>query len=247
MNYFKNYILNGKGIAAIYIAFAALLVTLFISLAVSSFYDITASKAGALAARVAPIKIENGVITVPENQVIVDQVLLTKKEYLPIIIDTTKDYIETSGMRPGIYLSRTKAFLKSERKIEIREYPDSFTLEKRDYTEDLKEYKTPVLVVCAVIAFIFSFFWIFLYNLLLALLSYIVSAAVKKDYSFEQRVRLSVLIYILISFAEIPLAFTSTFLSALSKILIICILQAVFMLNDKRQQDNVPPMPEKQG
>ena len=140
MNKIRNYILNGKGIAAKYLAILSLILTIVITIFFSIIYNVAAEKIGVVPTRIGEIKIENGVIVSPEKQLIRDAFVFDDNMQLPLIIDTRTDSINTASLGTGVYLSRSKIYVKSDRKTEIYDYPEALTIEKRDYTDDIKNY-----------------------------------------------------------------------------------------------------------
>lgn len=130
MNKIRNYILNGKGIAAKYLAILSLILTIVITIFFSIIYNVAAEKIGVVPTRIGEIKIENGVIVSPEKQLIRDAFVFDDNMQLPLIIDTRTDSINTASLGTGVYLSRSKIYVKSDRKTEIYDYPEALTIEK---------------------------------------------------------------------------------------------------------------------
>lgn len=240
MNSLKNYILFGKGIAAKYIALLSLLFTVLICFGLGDYYNFIAEQFGAIPNRIAPLEIKNGVLTQPTNQILKDEIFLddAKSFSLPIVIDATTDSIETSDLPQGIYLSRTKIYVKSNSKTEVRNFPQngSFLLEPRDYTNEIMDYKFVILAYCTLILFVIFFLWMLLYTLVVAVCSYLVSAILRKDYTLDQRMRLSFLLLVFISACEFVGVFFGYSLSFFMKLLIILVLQALFMIKGYSQK-----------
>lgn len=246
MNSLKNYIFNGKGIAAKYIALLSLLFVLVICFGLGGYYNFLAEQFGALPSRLAPLEIKNGVLTQPANQILKDEIFLdeAKSFSFPIVIDGTTDNIETSDLPQGIYLSRTKLYIKSNSKTEVREFPQnsSLLLEPRDYTNEIMDYKFISLAYCALILFMIFFFWMLLYTYVIALCSYLVSIFFRKKYSLDLRMRLSFSLLVLISACEFIGALMGLSFSFFVKLLFLLVLQALFMLKDSEdssENDNL--------
>lgn len=241
MNKIRNYILNGKGIAAKYLAILSLVLTIVITIFFSIIYNVAAEKIGVVPTRTGEIKIENGVIVSPEKQLIRDAFVFDDNMQLPLIIDTRTDSINTASLGTGVYLSRSKIYVKSDRKTEIYDYPETLTIEKRDYTDDIKSYNAYASANVFVITFFVVLFWLLLYTMLLSFVSHIVSAIIKKPLAFEQRMRLSAIVLIIYQIGSFVLKFAGITISFFTGLIIMAALQAVFMSSRDENIEILPP------
>lgn len=119
----------------------------------------------------AEIKIENGSYCQSREATYPGCFVFDDNMQLPLIIDTRTDSINTASLGTGVYLSRSKIYVKSDRKTEIYDYPEALTIEKRDYTDDIKNYNAYASAYVFVITFFVVLFWLLLYTMLLSFVS----------------------------------------------------------------------------
>ncbi len=226
----KNYILNGRGLGVKVLALFSLFLSLLYLITFNFFYNNVMIDAGGLLERLAPIEIENGTIVAPYNQIIKEKAsYFDNKVSYPVVLDTTADEIDLKGLPDGVYISRRYTYLHFANNTQIYAHPEKMTIEKNDYAGWLKNESFSIKSFFGAAILVFCFAFSFVFCLLLAYLSYLVSFIVQKNYVFSQRMRLSTLLYIFVSVLQMFLSFATISVSLPAFVAVICLLQGVFM------------------
>lgn len=208
MNKIKGYILNGQGIGAFVLFALAFVVSVYLAIFLRSGLIETIPLMQDVADKVLPIEIKNGVVVNPENTVKVIDFNENDIENnaedddenikLPVlVIDTTKDTLDTAGLAQGLYLSRTALYaVKTDevRTIKLQESAN-LILPKQDYTEYFKTAIKWTALATAACGTIIAFLVFVILTLFYAYLAGVAAWINKTTLAFDVRMRLSSVLF----------------------------------------------------
>lgn len=227
-----NYIVNGTGIGAKYIFIFSVVMAIAAAITIRTSGIALIPLAQNVSDQMLPIRVENGIVVEPYNTVKTAKIDLEgmKSPYLlPLVIDTTKDTLNTADLKNGLYLSRTTLYTVANNETRIRKLSGSFVLEKKDYTDFFKSSVNWIAAVSGFIGIAFWFIAYFLLSLFYSVCAMGVSALAAKKFDFDQRMRLSVLSLITVYVVFIPIEWAGFAPSKLLFFLAVIILQSLIV------------------
>lgn len=227
MNKILNYIQNGRGLGIKIILILTLIISTYVSVAVKTGGTDLIPYAQQIADQMLPIKVENGVIVDPVDT-IRTATLGDSGFTLPFVIDTTTDTLDTSKLKQGVCLSRTTLYTVNNNEVRIKKLQGSFELPQQDYTDFFNSVLNWIAVISFVLVMIFGFLSYFITCLIYALCAILVAKLTKNTYSFDQRMRLSVICFVAAEIIFIPLSFMAINSKLLFFIVVIA-LQGFFL------------------
>lgn len=196
-----NYILKGQGLGIKFL----LLLSLIISLSLAILLKIEGTPlipyAQNIADQMLSIKIENGVVTQPQDILRTAKIQLDDSQEInfPLVLDTridTFDSSELNQLQDGIYMTRTAIYSINKGQTKIQALSGSFDFEKKDYTNIFKRMLTYASIFLGISGIFFMFIYYFIASIFYAFCAQLISIIFKKRYTFEQRMRLAVLSFI---------------------------------------------------
>lgn len=189
-----NYVANAQGLGIkfllLYSFILGLIIALFIRIQGPDYIPFAQS----LADQMLPLKIENGVVVEPVNAVKKAKLNIGNDTIdLPLIIDTTVDKLDASKLRDGVYMTRTTLYSINNNQIRINELQGDIDLPRRNYTDAFKTFLnwSSGLFLIFGTAVLFVFF--FILSIFYAFCAGILSWFMRKKFSFDLRMRSSVL------------------------------------------------------
>ena len=199
MSTLVNYIKSGRGCGVRYLLLFALAVSVFIGVEIKMLGNALVPAAQDVADKILPLKFENGVIVEPDNVLKSFAIEADNQVVFPIIFDTTVDTIETSGLQPGIYISKKSLYavgLHGTKTLDFSDITQSTLLSAGNYVDLFEMIATYVAVLTA----IGIFFVIMAVYLLLvafcALCSQFMTKMMKNAWNFVPLMRLNTLTFI---------------------------------------------------
>ena len=141
-----NYISRGQGLGLKFL--------LLFSLIVAVFYAVGTKFAGDQF--FLPIRIENGIVTEPENTVknytfVLGEGKVPDAESFNLTMDTTVDSLDTSGLKEGLYLTKRALYVVQRTQTRVYELEDSSYFPQGDYTDTFHSVVNwDVVFVCLV-------------------------------------------------------------------------------------------------
>lgn len=136
-----NYISRGQGLGIKFLLLFSLIVAVFYAVgtkfAGDQFFVPAAQKA---ADAFLPIRIENGIVTEPENTVknytfVLGEGKVPDAESFNLTMDTTVDSLDTSGLKEGLYLTKRALYVVQRTQTRVYELEDSSYFPQGDYTD----------------------------------------------------------------------------------------------------------------
>ena len=121
-----NYISRGQGLGIKFLLLFSLIVAVFYAVgtkfAGDQFFVPAAQKA---ADAFLPIRIENGIVTEPENTVknytfVLGEGKVPDAESFNLTMDTTVDSLDTSGLKEGLYLTKRALYVVQRTQTRVR-------------------------------------------------------------------------------------------------------------------------------
>lgn len=227
MNKILNYIQNGRGLGVKVLLILTLIISVYVSVIVKTGGTDLIPYAQQIADQILPVKVENGVIVNPVDTVRT-ATLGDSGFRLPFVLDTTTDTLDTSKLSQGVYISRTTLYTVNNNEVRIKKLQGSFELPQQDYTDFFNSVLNWIAVISFIIVMVFGFLSYFITCLIYSWCAILVAKLTKNSYSFDQRMRLSVVCFVTTEIIFIPL----TFLDISSKMLffiIVITLQGFFL------------------
>lgn len=189
-----NYVANAQGLGIRYLLLFSLILSVFLGLFIRFAGTDYIPYAQNLADQMLPVKVENGKIVDPVNTVRQAHLNISGEEIkLPFILNTTVDKLNPSRLSDGIYITRTAVYSINKNQIRINELEGNFELPRADYTEAFTSLLGWTAVICAVFGAAFIFLFLFILSIFYATCAYFLAAAMKKKFSFDLRMRSSVI------------------------------------------------------
>lgn len=197
-----NYISRGQGLGIKFLLLFSLIVAVFYAIGTKfvgdQFFVPAAQKA---ADAFLPIRIEDGVVTEPQNTVknytfVLGEEKVPDAESFNLTMDTTVDSLDTSGLKEGLYLTRRALYVVQRNQTRVYELEDSSYFPQGDYTDTFHSVVNWAVVFVGLFGFVAFFILYFIVVIFYATCSYIVSAIFRKQYDFDLRMRLSTLAFI---------------------------------------------------
>ena len=192
-----NYIIKGQGLGVKYI----LLASVIISFIFSAYIRINGAElvpyANDIINQMLPLKIENGVVVEPKNTIRVAQLKSGDVSVpLPIVLDTTIDTLNTDHAAQGFYLTRTAFYVINDNEVRMHSLDEDVDLVQDDYSNDIKSALTWTAVSLFFLGILFIFVTYFIAAIFYALCAQLLGLLFRKKYSFDLRMRLSVLCFL---------------------------------------------------
>lgn len=202
-----QYILNGKGIGLLFLLLLSLIMAIYFTIAIRSGGKSFIPFAQEAADQILPIKIEKGVVVTPAETVKTFPIKFNKEGTIsyPLVIDTTQDTLDTTTLKPGIYLSKTSLYTVKDNEVRVMKLQDNLEIPQGDYTEFFQSVLNWFSLFVGLFGALILFAVYLLLGVFYAWCSYIVSAVFSKKYDFSQRMRLGILSMLTVYLVFIPL------------------------------------------
>ncbi len=244
MNVILNYIARGQGLGIKYLLLFSLIVTVFFSVTIKQAGDDTFVPAAQEAAdEFLPIRIENGVVTEPKDTVKIHSFNLgdddqDDADWFNLKMDTTVDYMNTAGLKQGIYLTKRAIYAVNNDQTRVYNLENSAYFPKKDYTDTFRSILNWTIVGLGIFGFFAFFIFYFIAVIFYATCSYVISAIFRKQYNFDLRMRLSTLAFIATNIVFTVLGWFG-FSSSLIFLLAVLALEAL-VIKDLPSQEQQP-------
>ena len=192
-----NYIIKGQGLGVKYILLASFIISLVFSIFIRVKGNDLVPYANDIINQMLPLKIENGVVVEPQNTIRVAHLQSGNVAIpLPIVMDTTIDTLDTSKAEKGFYLTRTAFYVINDNEVRMHTLDEDVDLVQDDYTDDIKSVLTGTAVTLFFIGILFIFITYFIATIFYALCAQILELFFGKKYTFDTRMRLSVVCFL---------------------------------------------------
>lgn len=192
-----NYIIKGQGLGVKYILLASFIISLVFSIFIRVKGNDLVPYANDIINQMLPLKIENGVVVEPQNTIRVAHLQSGNVAIpLPIIMDTTIDTLDTSKAEKGFYLTRTAFYVINDNEVRMHTLDEDVDLVQDDYTDDIKSVLTGTAVTLFFIGILLIFITYFIATIFYALCAQILGLFFGKKYTFDTRMRLSVVCFL---------------------------------------------------
>lgn len=202
-----QYILNGKGIGLLFLLLLSLIMAIYFTIVIrnggKSFIPIAQDTAD----QILPIKIENGIVVTPSETIKNIPIKFNKEGTIsyPLVIDTTQDTMDTTTLKPGIYLSKTSLYTVKNGEIRVIKLQDNLEIQQGDYTKFFQSVLNWFSLLVGLFGALILFAVYLLLGVFYAWCSYAVSAVFSKKYDFSQRMRLGILSMLTVYLVFLPL------------------------------------------
>ena len=207
-----NYIVHGKDSGAFLLFVLAFFAAIYMSFDFRAPMLDMVPYAQEQADKMLPITVEDGKVidpvqTVREVDLFTHDDENTKDDGLVFVLDTTLDELTNTDQLPeGFYLTRSYFYHVDKNNLDRTRLEGSFTLEKKDYTESLKNYVDFAVLLTAALAlvvmFIYFLFWAWFYTFL----AWIIATLLQFKTTFYFKMRLTCVVFCLVSVLEFILA-----------------------------------------
>lgn len=220
-----SYVLKGKGIGLRYLFVLACLIGVYAGFQVHKYFSIALPYMQNVVYDVAPIRMENGKIVVPEGTK--KEILVAEDEAnrLMFVLDTTTDRLDSFPQGFGWYLTQSKLYAVMPGKTQSFDLKGNFDLERKDYLPIMEKY---VKIGGAVFGF-FAFGFVWLYSLLMVLFYTLVFALVgriaRHRLDFMPAMRLNTVLFIGVTAIELGLSYSGVAVDRLAFFLMMVIAQ----------------------
>ena len=211
-----NYILNGKGIGALFLLALSVLCVLIISLSFSLSTKEIVEKTQEVSEKLLPIKIENHIMVEPANEKR-EASFSVGGEQINFVVDPTVDALDISSLKQGIYMSRKNVYFISDVDAKVEAYAENLNLPQGDYRDTISQLLSMIKWSVIAVAFVALFLVFLIFSLFYAFCAGIIGSLMKKALSFDARMRLSsvclsgvILLLILLSLVGINLGLLAT-------------------------------------
>ena len=192
-----NYIIKGQGLGIKYILLASFIISLIFSLFIRINGADLVPYANDIINQMLPLKIENGVVVDPQNTIRVAHLKSGNVAIpLPIVLDTTIDTLDTTKAEKGLYLTRTAFYVINDNEVRMHTLDEDVDLIQDDYTNDIKSVLTWTAVSIFFIGILLTFIAYFILAVFYALCAQLLELIFRKKYSFDTRMRMSVLSFL---------------------------------------------------
>ena len=194
MNKILNYISGGKGIGAVLILLLSALISVYFSLMARTAVINSIPYLQMIADEILPISMVDGTITVPQNTKKVYPIYSDEKsEDVSFTIDTTSDSLDTTNLKSGLYLTLSYFYAVDNSKGEIKstKLKGSIRLDKKDYTNILKDNVKWIVMAIFTLSMISYFIVYFLLTMFYAFCAGIAAKVSNKNLDFDKKMRLS--------------------------------------------------------
>lgn len=239
-----NYIASAQGLGIRYLLLFSLILSVILGLFIRFGGTDYIPYAQQIADQMLPLKIENGKITDPVNTVRQAHLDIEGEEIkLPFVINTTVDKLNPSRLSDGIYITRTAIYSINKNQIRINELEGNFDLPRTDYTEAFTSLLTWTAVICAMFGAAFIFLFLFALSIFYATCAYFLAAAMKKKFSFDLRMRSSVISLLTVYVVLYGLAFIGISSGKMAFFLAVMILEYLLLKNVPSDTEDVQKEP----
>lgn len=209
MNKILNYIANGKGLGLKFVLLFAFVVSIIFAVIIKVEGTKMVPYAQSITNQILPIKVENGVVTDPQDTLKVVNVGVDKdgKSVFSITIDTRVDTLDTAQLNNGVYLTATNIYIVGQNEVRVKKLVGDVDLQQGDYTPKFNQminwFSLGFSIFATAILFVFYYVLIVIY----AFCAFIVAKINSKKFEFDLRMRLSTLCVIATYIVSIALAF----------------------------------------
>ncbi|MBP5399491.1 MAG: DUF1189 family protein [Alphaproteobacteria bacterium] len=238
MNKILNYIKNGKGCGLKFLLLYSLILSIIFGIEIKVLGDNFVPEMQSAAEKLLPVKIENGTIIEPNNEI--KSVNLNFGGVIfPLVLDTTVDTIDPIGLNPGIYIARKALYSVSEKDIRVIDFQENMDLLQGNYTDLFKKIVWFISIITVFIAWIMPFVGYTLCAVLYAFCGQFIAKVKKLSLDFAAAMRLAVVAYlptllIVLALNLVRLHFSFWFTSTAVLLLEYIIVSA--MLPDDKQE-----------
>ena len=195
MNKIKNYVLQGRGIGAIWLFAFALLLSLWVAHKLNVILPQSVPYIQQLADDALPIKIKNGHVVEPQNEVKLLSYTVLGAPFT-VGIDTTKDVLEEGKHAPGLYLTKSYLYTVSDKEIRRQDLVADLDLPKQDYTPAFNKVIRWIVGSVAVLGPVLAFFYFLIGVLLYAFCTGLACFLNKNELTFKAKMRLNTVLFI---------------------------------------------------
>ena len=209
MEKIMNYIVRGQGLGIKFLLLFSLISTIILSVNIKNISDeyfVPAAQEAANA--ILPIKVENGEIVEPLNVVKKHTITFGENEdaeHLDITLDTTAYDLDLSDLSEGVYITRTSVYAVRDNETKVYKIEGTYELPQGDYSEFISSTLNWTILAVGVVIFLGLSLLLFIAAIFYATCSYLVSMIMRKKYSYDLRMRLTVLAFITTYVVFIPL------------------------------------------
>ena len=194
MNKILNYIKNGRGYGLKFLILYSLLLSVIFAFQIKGLGDDFVPEMQNAADKILPIKIENGAIIEPNNEI--KSVNLNFGGIIfPFVLDTTVDTIDPIGLKPGIYVTRKALYSVSDKDTRVVDFQQNMDLLQGNYVSLFKKVVWAVTIITALIGWFIPFLGYALCAILYAFCGKLVAKCKKMPINFATAMRLSVVCY----------------------------------------------------
>ena len=194
-----NYITRSEGLGIKIIMLASFIVSLIFSLYLRIAGADLVPLANDVINQMLPIKIENGVVVSPVNTVRIAHIETADAAFpLPLVLNTNIDTLDTTNVEPGIYLTRTAIYAVNDHEVRMYPYEGDFEAVPADYTDGILSALSWTAVITFFISLLVIFVTYFIAALFYSICAQILGLILSKKISFDSRMRLSVLCFMVV-------------------------------------------------
>lgn len=201
MDKINNYILKNNGIGALVLLTLSAVYGLYYSITSSDMIETSIPYIQEIIEEVTPIKVVNGVVVTPADTYKDIKLIKGLKGAPSIIIDTTRDSLDTTNLPEGIYLTRKNFYTVSANEVRSKALAGNFELPREDYTKvmyaSVKWIALGIMVGFTIVLFFTYLLLMLFYTLVLK----IAERINKKTLSFDESMRLNAVLFAGLSIA----------------------------------------------
>lgn len=195
MNKILNYIKFGKGCGLKFLLLYSLVLSIILAVQIKGLGDNFVPEMQNAAEQLLPIKIENGAIVEPNNEI--KSVNLNFNGIIfPLVLDTTVDTIDPIGLKPGIYVARKALYSVSDKDTRVIDFQENMDLPFGNYISLFKKVVWAVALFAALIGWMVPFVGYALCAVLYAFCGQLVAKCKKLPINFATAMRLACVAYI---------------------------------------------------
>lgn len=209
MNKILNYIAKGKGLGLKFVLLFAFIVSIVFAVVIKVEGTKMVPYAQSITNQILPIKVENGVVTEPQDTLKVVNVGVDKdgKPVFSITIDTRVDTLDTAQLNNGIYLTASNIYIVGQNEVRVKKLTGDIELPQGDYTPKFNQMINWSSMAFAIFATAILFVVYYVLILFYAFCAFVIAKINKKKFEFDLRMRLSTLCVITTYVVSIALAF----------------------------------------
>ena len=195
MSRILNYIKNGKGCGMKFLLLYSFIISLIFAFEIKSLGNYFVPEMQNMAEKFLPVKIENGAIVEPNNEIkSVDFKL--DGEIFPVVLDTTVDTIEPIGLKPGIYIARKALYAIGNDDIRVVNFKQDIELPMGNYINVFKRVVLCVAIFGFVLGWLTLFIGYTLCSIIYAFCGQFIAKVRKFTLDFVSAMRLAVTAYL---------------------------------------------------